>query len=159
MVPMAPMDPRQYIGNVDAVQQASMQQAAMQHAAMQQVKHFLILFITNKIKKAWPRDYIGNMATMQQAAMQQAAVQQVKCFLKKMYAFSQASMANIVPTSNIGGMQQVKHISNHLLTPFSGCHGQPGQVQHGSDEERLEPLVYSLSVFTLPHVRQLLIIC
>ena len=48
-------------------------------------------------------------------------------------------MANIVPTSNIGGMQQVKHISNHLLTPFSGCHGQPGLVQHGSDEELVEP--------------------
>ena len=83
MVPMAPMAPRQYIGNVDAMQQAAMQQAAMQHDAMQQVKHFLILFITNKIKKAWPRDYIGNMATMQQAAMQQAAVQQVKRFKKK----------------------------------------------------------------------------
>ena len=82
MVPMAPMAPRQYIGNVDAMQQAAMQQAAMQHAAMQQVKHFLILFITNKIKKAWPRDYIGNMATMQQAA-----VQQVKRFKKKCMPF------------------------------------------------------------------------
>ena len=131
MVPMAPMDPRQYIGNVDAVQQASMQQAAMQHATMQQVKHFLILFITNKIKKAWPRDYIGNMATMQQAAMQQAAVQQVKRFKKKMYAFSQASMANIVPTSNIGGMQQVKHISNHLLTLFQAAMGNQARCNMG----------------------------
>ena len=90
-----------------------------------------------------PRDYIDNMAAMQQAAMQQAAVQQaavqqVKRF-RQMYTFSQAAMANMGPTTNIGGMQQVKHISNHFLTPFSGCHGQPGLVQHGSDEELVEP--------------------
>ena len=141
------MDPRQYIGNVDAVQQASMQQAAMQHAAMQQVKHFLILFITNKIKKAWPRDYIGNMATMQQAAMQQAAVQQVKRFKKKNVCLFSGFYGQHSPHKQHWWHAAGKTHLQSFVDTFSGCHGQPGQVQHGSDEERVEPLVYSTEVW------------
>ena len=55
MAPLLPVTPKDYMANMDAMQQAAMQQAAMQQAAMQQ-------------------------AAMQQAAMQQAAIQQVKHF-------------------------------------------------------------------------------
>ena len=55
MAPLLPVAPKDYMANMDAMQQAAMQQAAMQQAAMQQ-------------------------AAMQQAAMQQAAIQQVKHF-------------------------------------------------------------------------------
>ena len=50
MAPLLPVAPKDYMANMDAMQQAAMQQAAMQQAAMQQ------------------------------AAMQQAAIQQVKHF-------------------------------------------------------------------------------
>ena len=55
MAPLLPVAPKDYMANMDAMQQAAMQQAAMQQAAMQH-------------------------AAMQQAAMQQAAIQQVKHF-------------------------------------------------------------------------------
>ena len=40
-------------------------------------------------------------------------------------------MANIVPTSNIGGMQQVKHISNHLLTLYQAAMGNQARCNMG----------------------------
>ena len=60
MAPLLPVAPKDYMANMDAMQQAAMQQAAMQQAAMQQAAM--------------------QQAAMQQAAMQQAAIQQVKHF-------------------------------------------------------------------------------
>ena len=43
MAPLLPVAPKDYMANMDAMQQAAMQQAAMQQAAIQQVKHFHLL--------------------------------------------------------------------------------------------------------------------
>ena len=43
MAPLLPVAPKDYMANMDAMQQAAMQQAAMQQAAIQQVKHFNLL--------------------------------------------------------------------------------------------------------------------